>query len=546
MSDQVSESHPSKRPQRPRARAADTPAPKESWIEQTSSFVGFFIYLLVLKTFFLPLFIIPTGSMAETLYGEHAANTCPNCGTEYAVGWQLRGAWPWSSPCLRCPNCRWMQFRPLGPTDGTPRPPLLASEKLPARLRPSAGDRIFVHGWLFDRPFAGLDGLGPARWDVVVFKVPTDGQTNYIKRLIGLPGEKIEIINGDIFVNDQIARKTRDAQRALWFPYYDHDHAPREPSARAAYYPRWVALDDARAWSGLTQPAARTLQYDGLQHARSEIQFATDPTDPQAPGQVKDIYAYNDPALLLHTVSDVRLSAEVQFAGGATTGYVELSTTKGTHRFIARVDAAGQVTVEHQSGRNGPRESWSTQQSANSSAPIHLALSHVDGLVRVEVDGQTVFESTPAQYQLTPQDARQVAANNSPPVLRIAAENTRAALRHVLIERDVYYTSEVHGGERVAVGLQDRPIQLGPDEYFVLGDNSPNSLDGRFAFSRADQEPVGPHLQAELERGVFHAGTVPADQLIGRAFFVYWPGFLPLTPNGLNVLPDLGRTRWIR
>ena len=29
--------------------------------------------------------------------------------------------------------------------------------------------------------------------------------------------------------------------------------------------------------------------------------------------------------------------------------------------------------------------------------------------------------------------------------------------------------------------------------------------------------------------------------MIGRAFFVYWPGFLPLTAQGPNLLPDLGR-----
>jgi len=116
----------------------------------------------------------------------------------------------------------------------------------------------------------------------------------------------------------------------------------------------------------------------------------------------------------------------------------------------------------------------------------------------------------------------------------------------VLIERDVYYTSEVHAGDRIAIGVQNRPVQLGPDEYFVLGDNSPNSQDARFAFARPDQNPIGPHLADDTERGTFHPGTVPADQMIGRAFFVYWPGFLPLTPNGPNLLPDLGRARWIR
>jgi signal peptidase I len=117
-------------------------------------------------------------------------------------------------------------------------------------------------------------------------------------------------------------------------------------------------------------------------------------------------------------------------------------------------------------------------------------------------------------------------------------------LRHVLIERDVYYTSDVRLAGRPGFGVAGDPIQLGPDEYYLLGDNSPNSQDARFAFSRSDRPPViGPHLTARKD---YHPGTVPGDQLIGRAFFVYWPGFLPLTNSGPNLLPDLGRARWIR
>ena len=56
---------------------------------------------------------------------------------------------------------------------------------------------------------------------------------------------------------------------------------------------------------------------------------------------------------------------------------------------------------------------------------------------------------------------------------------------------------------------------------------------------------LGPHLRAAYEQGTYELGTVPADQMIGRAFFVYWPGFMPLSSKGPNLLPDLGRVRWI-
>ena len=81
------------------------------------------------------------------------------------------------------------------------------------------GDFIFVSKWSYgyskhSLPFSlplipnKILSKIPDRGDVVVFKTPENNRTDYIKRVIGLPGDKIKIINGNINLNGKnIARK---------------------------------------------------------------------------------------------------------------------------------------------------------------------------------------------------------------------------------------------------------------------------------------------------------------------------------------------------
>ena len=82
------------------------------------------------------------------------------------------------------------------------------------------GDRLFVtkysygyskHSFPFSPPiFKGrILSKKPSRGDVVVFKTPSDNRTDYIKRLIGLPGDLIQFIDGDLFINRNQVLKTR-------------------------------------------------------------------------------------------------------------------------------------------------------------------------------------------------------------------------------------------------------------------------------------------------------------------------------------------------
>ena len=74
------------------------------------------------------------------------------------------------------------------------------------------GDRLFVSKYTYGYskhsfPFSPnifdqrIFYNPPERGDVVVFKTPADNRTDYIKRLIGLPGDRIQFINGDLYIN---------------------------------------------------------------------------------------------------------------------------------------------------------------------------------------------------------------------------------------------------------------------------------------------------------------------------------------------------------
>ncbi len=82
------------------------------------------------------------------------------------------------------------------------------------------GDRLFVSKYTYGYskhsfPFSPNVSSNrfffkkPKRGDVIVFKTPVDNRTDYIKRLIGLPGDEIQFINGDLYLNNNQVLKTK-------------------------------------------------------------------------------------------------------------------------------------------------------------------------------------------------------------------------------------------------------------------------------------------------------------------------------------------------
>tara|TARA_B100001559_G_scaffold249296_1_gene212645 strand:+ start:390 stop:1121 length:732 start_codon:yes stop_codon:yes gene_type:complete len=90
------------------------------------------------------------------------------------------------------------------------------------------GDRLFVtkysygyskHSFPFSPPiFNGrIVSSSPKRGDVIVFKTPADNRTDYIKRLIGLPGDRIQFLDSNLYLNNNEVFKSRISKKDIIF-----------------------------------------------------------------------------------------------------------------------------------------------------------------------------------------------------------------------------------------------------------------------------------------------------------------------------------------
>ncbi|MBN1342905.1 MAG: hypothetical protein JXQ73_09515 [Phycisphaerae bacterium] len=583
----------------PRSQRPADPATrynKLSALRTAETFVIAFVAALVFRGFVAEAMVVPTGSMAPNLEGFHQTQTCSVCGFEYDYGHYLMQDESVRPPRdLTCPNCGYGGDRPTHDA-------------------PYRGDQIGVIKAVFDvgRLFPSIDPHGPrqwwhafkpCRWDVVVFKDPNDGTTNFVKRLIGLPGEVLEIIDGDIYTAratdleatpegrsvlnklekhaaayDELApkerrvfdralkiqRKTDRAQSVLWLHGYDHDYLPVRKPELARWQP---ALTDSR-W----RTDERVLRFRASQDHEplQEIVFLR--RGPETQGDqadachvpIEDVYGYNGSTYSVGgstpiPVSDLRLRCLL--TPGQGNGRLTLSLSKRDDRFTATFASSGEVSLTR-SSVSEPNHHPTVLGTAQAKPlvpgqPVQVALSNVDYRVGVWIGDHKIIETNDDQYPARVSAgsaslaayARKLSldSDEAAPRIRIGAAGMSLDLAHVRIERDVYYRS-LTGSRRsdAGWGTQGRPIYLrnqperGVQEYFCLGDNSPLSKDGRL------WDTIGPHLTPKLANGTYQYGTVPADQMMGRAFCVYWPGAMPLFGGRLRIVPNVGDVRMIR
>ena len=220
-----------------KSKAATPPEQQQATRETIESIVVAFLLAFMFRAFVAEAFVIPTGSMAPTLMGAHKDLFCEYCGYQFQASASSETDQETNAisdkviVAAACPNCRGLN-------------------RLDLRGNPNhatfAGDRILVSK--FDYVLGS-----PDRWDVFVFKFPNQARQNYIKRLVGLPGETLLIREGDVYVRKaasdpwEIARKPARKIHAMRRVVSDTGH-PAPLLVKAGWPSLWQPVNDSSGW----------------------------------------------------------------------------------------------------------------------------------------------------------------------------------------------------------------------------------------------------------------------------------------------------------
>ncbi len=472
-----------------------SPRPRVGVVRQTVEFLLILsVCILVFRTFAAEAYIVPTGSMAPTLLGNHKEVPCPNCSYRFALGQDDEDR----AGRAICPNCGQAELERVPTIDCN-------------------GDRVLVQKFVYDF-------RRPRRWEVAVFHFPNEPSQAYVKRVVGLPNESIQILGGDIYVDGQIARKTLKEQRAMRVLVFDNHFVPKDSDR----FPRWRPQ----------QKGSWCMEGDQLVHDTKEV---AEPRhldwveychwDPDR-GKYWPVYDFNP-----YNGADLRgenrvddLMVEANLTVGDDVQFLAIRINSGSDQFVVKipanaadhVGALGSKVTRYGNGHLHSEWQFDSEQVARGlrGKSVRLEASVMDHRLSVALDGKLLFD--PIDY-----DDPSVGSGPGAHPIALGAEGGTLTVGDLRIFRDVHYTSVLAHTPRKAFGV-DAPYVLGPDEFFVLGDNSAVSNDSRFWAG-------SPVVQGKL--------------FLGKPFLVHLPGqVVPLEVFGRSVywVPDPREIRYIR
>ena len=452
------------------------------------------ILAFVFRTFIMEAFQIPTGSMAETLRGKHYHLRCLACGYKYDLGSD--------EVSLGTPKCS--------------SSPYVPDEEI--KERASNGDRILVLKCIYEF-------VEPKRWDVVVFKYPVHPEDNYIKRMIALPGETVELIDGDVYINGQIARKPAKVQDELFNCVFDNDYGRIEVDGAG----KWVypfANTDGSAWK-VNEDGGRKFSLNSTDGHESRLVYRN--------GSGKDFeaeYVYNHRSVGSYSpvCSDLKVRSYIR--AGQEQGTVGIGLRKYGRLYRGRVDFDGAMVIE---------KTFEGETVVLASKDIFVDIggrAKEFSFANVDHELTLVYGGEKLVYDLGtgPNDAGIVDRNERGKLVYREGGMVEifgageVDLYHTAVFKDIYYLDETALRPRY-----EEPFVVGEDEFFLCGDNSPASFDCRSWATKGKGN----------NNAKYRTGIVPRDYLMGKAFFLYWGDAFEPFENMLPVVPNFSEMKFI-
>ena len=362
------------------------------------------------------------------------------------------------------------------------------------------GDRIFVTKCIYQF-------TDPKRWDVIVFKNPLDPDINFIKRMVAGPGETLEIIDGDIYIDGKLAPKPARVQEQLWMCVYDNDYQPVKPDVNNFNGHVWkqpFKNQSGSKWK-LTEKNPTSFSLESQPDLVNTIIY-----DSRVGNDFRASSAHNDPRYYpaRPICSDLMVRFYVESLSSA--GSIGASLTKYGIKYRGWIDFSGQMVIE-KIDTNGEMTGLIMKSCPMimSNQPVLFRFANVDHHLVLE------FGDEKLKYDLDSgaDDAGKRQTNIMPEAAVLGAGTIR--LSHIAVFKDIHYLSYSNRNQtKTSRAGEGKPFTLEKDEFFVLGDNTANSKDSRLWDSRGKGN----------NGHQYRMGVVPRDYLVGKAFFVYWPG----------------------
>lgn len=333
-----------------------------------------------------------------------------------------------------------------------------------------------------------------------------------------MPGEFVQIIDGDIYIDGRIVRKPFNVQRELWMPIYLQEYQP--PRNREDTLSRWrqpFANEPDSLW-----------KFNAEQPDRFVLNEPDDSThtlvfDSGYPDDFRVIYGYNDSGSfsMMPMCSDlmIRFQAKTRDAKSSVGAVLE----KYGVLYAARVDLLGaMIFLKYQGGQ------W-----------MELRRTLTDGIYPgtfetfefASVDRRLVLRWGQKRFAydlVNDKDLADIDEQTSPPQVKLFGSGG-LDIRNVGLYRDIHY---IDAGIRAT---HTESFRLKDDEFFVCGDNSPNSLDSRLW----ELEGFGNHNVR------YRKGIVPRDYMMGKAVLVYWSQAFRPRPTIAPIIPNFNTVRFI-